>query len=147
MASLMCWNAISLGLKAKRKRSLTLTRRSKRFCLFCYGVGGQKNSRTCNKSHTARDGQARVAMGASVKSGMFADTASFVPRYPNPIAVILGENDPFISRDYLQSLAWGSLWRGEIQIMAGCGHPPFVDDPHGFDRLLDEFATWAMACQ
>jgi len=63
----------------------------------------------------------------------------FVARWSQPIAVLQGQQDAFVSGDYLQSLEWNNLWRGEIQFFEGTGHAPFWQDPEQFNELLGSF--------
>jgi pimeloyl-ACP methyl ester carboxylesterase len=66
---------------------------------------------------------------------------SKVAAWPNPIAVIQGDNEPFFDPAALKTLRWGNLWRGELQWIRGSGHAPFLDAPDDYAALLEEFAA------
>jgi len=63
----------------------------------------------------------------------------FVAGWSQPIAVLQGQQDAFVNGEYLQSLEWNNLWRGEIQFFEGIGHAPFWQDPEQFNDLLGSF--------
>ncbi|MDQ7018553.1 MAG: alpha/beta hydrolase [Robiginitomaculum sp.] len=61
-------------------------------------------------------------------------------QWENPICVVHGEQDPFVSLEYLTTLPWRNLWRDKIFTRANCGHAPFIEAPAYFNTLLEEFA-------
>ncbi len=108
---------------------------------FAMGGGGKEVPDYTFENLRRTDGRARVHLGESIAAGNYSDQTALVASYSRPIAMILGGNDGYVSRDYLNSLNWANLWGGEIQILEGCGHTPFVDDPQTFDGLLCDFAN------
>jgi len=61
-------------------------------------------------------------------------------QWANPICVVHGEQDPFVSLEYLTTLPWRNLWRDKVFTRVDCGHAPFVEAPKYFNALLEEFA-------
>ena len=53
-----------------------------------------------------------------------------------PIAVLNGAEDPFINLDYLDSISFKNLWRGQCQRIVGAGHAPFLQNPAVFNEIL-----------
>lgn len=64
------------------------------------------------------------------------DEAELVSRLPAPLAVGIGENDRVESFDYLRSLSYVNLWRGEVQVAKGAADSPHIQAPDAFNRLL-----------
>lgn len=56
-----------------------------------------------------------------------------------PIAVIDGEEDPFINQAWMKKLTWGNLWRSEVHTVKGAGHAPFLENPDAYNKFLGEF--------
>ncbi len=56
-----------------------------------------------------------------------------------PIAVLNGAEDPLINLDYLDSISFKNLWRGQCQRIAGAGHAPFLQKPTVFNEMLNEY--------
>lgn len=55
------------------------------------------------------------------------------------LAVVVGKKDRFVKRSVLEGLRYGSLWRGGVVNVEGCGHSPFWDGREVFERILGEF--------
>jgi len=92
------------------------------------------------KAVARTDGIARQTMLVDWSTpGAGHEHRSFVARWSQPIAVLQGQEDAFVSGDYLQSLEWKNLWRGEIQFFEGLGHAPFWQDAEQFNDLLSSF--------
>lgn len=86
------------------------------------------------------DGQARRRLFESLLSQDYSDEAELVATSEVPIAMVLGENDPFVRRDYVESLAYRDLWGDTCHIIPQTGHAPFLGSPI-FDLLLTAFAS------
>lgn len=86
------------------------------------------------------DGKAREALGISIGEGNYSDEVKVVASLNKPLAVVHGEMDPFVNLSYIKGLSIPTLWRGEIQIIAGAGHSPHWEQPERFNHLLAEFA-------
>jgi len=92
------------------------------------------------KAIARTDGIARQTMLLDWSTpGAGHEHRQFVGQWPKPIAVLQGEQDAYINGEYLRSLKWNNLWRGEIQFFAGIGHAPFWQDAEQFNELLGDF--------
>ncbi|PYC63390.1 alpha/beta hydrolase [Micromonospora arborensis] len=87
----------------------------------------------------ATDGAARAGLGASVGAGRFADEIAVISALRQPLAIVHGAGEQLVSVDYLRKLTIPTLWRGEIQVLAGVGHAPHQEAPQQFAALLSEF--------
>jgi len=86
------------------------------------------------------DGRARERMFSHWQSGAEGyNQRDFVASSAIPLAVLHGAADPFISCDYLRSLHWGNLWRGQVQLLDTAGHLPFLQAPEEFQQLAGDF--------
>jgi len=86
------------------------------------------------------DGIARQTMLQDWSTpGAGFDQRQLVANWPNPIAVLQGEEDAFINGEYLQALEWNNLWRGQVQFFPGVGHAPFWQDAGRYNELLGSF--------
>lgn len=64
---------------------------------------------------------------------------TIVASWPKPLAIIQGTDEPFMSSNYFDRLTYANLWRGEVQMIEGCGHAPFWEKPEVYNLLLDAF--------
>jgi len=85
------------------------------------------------------DGAARASLLASIGEGRFADEVAIVTTLRQPLAILHGEGEQLVSLDYLRRLSIPSLWRGEVQLIAGAGHAPHQETPEQFANLLEQF--------
>ena len=85
------------------------------------------------------DGRARRCMMSHALAGVGADGRRVAETCDTPLAVVVGASDPFVERNALLSVEYASLWRGEVHVMAQCGHAPFLDRPAEFNKLLNSF--------
>ncbi|MFI6762577.1 alpha/beta fold hydrolase [Micromonospora sp. NPDC050417] len=87
----------------------------------------------------ATDGAARAGLAASLATGRFADEVAIITGLRQPLAVLHGRADRFVSLPYVQGLAAPTLWRGAVQIIDEAGHAPHVETPTAFTNLLEQF--------
>jgi pimeloyl-ACP methyl ester carboxylesterase len=80
-------------------------------------------------------------MFASVAQGRFADELEIVQSLRRPLAILHGEGEQLVSLDYLRQVPAASLWRGEVQLIAGAGHAPHQETPEQFATLLEQFIS------
>lgn len=90
------------------------------------------------------DGCARAGLGASIPAGNYRDELAAVLGLRCPLAVVLGEHDPFVERGYFARIQAPTLWRGTMQTVPATGHAPHWQDPAAFDALLTAFVTDCM---
>jgi pimeloyl-ACP methyl ester carboxylesterase len=85
------------------------------------------------------DGQARVAVAESIRPDGYTDEVEIVRRMHLPLAVVQGAQEQLVSLDYLRKLEMPTLWRGEVQVIAGAGHAPQYEQSEAFNTLLTAF--------
>lgn len=83
---------------------------------------------------------AREVLGRSLAALELRDEVEVVSRMKVPLAILHGEHEQVISRAYIEGLRLPTLWRGEIQEVAGAGHAPHWEEGERFDALVAEFA-------
>lgn len=88
------------------------------------------------------DGAARAWLGASMQQGLFKDEVAIVGEGLRiPLAIACGKEEQVIDLDYLKRLKAPTLWRREVQLIAGAGHAIQWEQAQAFDKLLDDFAS------
>lgn len=87
------------------------------------------------------DGAARGCLGASAQAGLFQDETAIVRDLKIPLAIVQGAEEQIVDLGYLQRLSAPTLWRGEVQVIDHSGHTPQWEQPEGFEKLLDAFAS------
>lgn len=87
----------------------------------------------------ATDPQFRSVLGQSVQAGKLKDEAEILNSLPFPAALALGEDDPLISRDYIESLQLNNLWKEKLLLIPGSGHSPQSETPGQFAALLLDY--------
>jgi pimeloyl-ACP methyl ester carboxylesterase len=70
------------------------------------------------------DGNARFWMVRNGLAGQGVNEKRLVQTDTRPLAVVHGQNEPFVSFEYVASLAYRNLWRGSVQTVSGAGHAP-----------------------
>ncbi|MEO5346042.1 MAG: alpha/beta hydrolase [Magnetococcus sp. YQC-9] len=81
----------------------------------------------------------RSALGRSIWRDRWLDECVVLQSLPVPVAIVLGEHDPFVNHAYCEALPLPGLWGGGVRILNGCGHSPQLEDPERFDALLMAF--------
>ncbi len=87
------------------------------------------------------DGRAREMMFASALRGVGIDQRIVAESTERPFAVVHGMKEPFVRLEYLKTLAYGRLWRNEIQTIDGVGHAPHWECPSEFSEMLLQFVA------
>ncbi|MBF0415374.1 MAG: alpha/beta hydrolase [Magnetococcales bacterium] len=85
------------------------------------------------------DPRCRSSLGQSI--GTLPDECAILQRLAVPVALVVGERDPFINLDYCHNLPLPRLWRNGLHIVPGCGHSPQWEQPEEFNNLLTAFAN------
>ena len=85
------------------------------------------------------DGRLRSAVTRSMLTGHGVDQRKVVEQAEFPVAIVNGENDPFVRLGYFETLAYGSLWE-HCHVIPDAGHAPFWVRPDLFNRLIARFA-------
>lgn len=84
------------------------------------------------------DGRCRTVSLFAAFGGKGIDQVETVASSRRPVALIVGENDPLVSRDYLATVPRPSLWGGGVSVIPRAGHAPHWDAPRATSqRVLD----------
>ncbi len=70
-------------------------------------------------------------------AGLYHKTV--VAEWKNPIAVIQGEREPFVNKDWMKDVTWGNLWKGQYHVVEGTGHAAFLECPKDYNELLQQY--------
>jgi pimeloyl-ACP methyl ester carboxylesterase len=84
-------------------------------------------------------GIARRTLFEARRAGVGGDQRKLVESLTMPIAVLNGAEDPFINLDYLDSISFKNLWRGQCHRIVGAAHAPFLQKPAEFNEILKEY--------
>ena len=56
-----------------------------------------------------------------------------------PVAVMNGDDDPFLNHEYIAGLPFGNIWKGQPTDIKGGRHAPFFNKPAAFNAELEAF--------
>jgi pimeloyl-ACP methyl ester carboxylesterase len=104
---------------------------------------GDRANSTDLESIRRADGRLRKVMFSSMMHGACADERRLVETSPVPLAVVVGDQDPFFRMGYLEGIDYRALWEGKCQVIPYHGHDVFRAAPELFNPLLMRFATSA----
>lgn len=85
------------------------------------------------------DGRFRPLMFQSAMEGRNLDEEEIAGTCEKPLAVVHGENDAYVSLDFLRSVSYCNAWGGGVQVLPGASHTPQWEDPAAFNALLGRF--------
>ncbi|TIT61716.1 MAG: alpha/beta hydrolase, partial [Mesorhizobium sp.] len=111
-------------------------RDAERFETLCFGDSADPSFRD---AILRTDGRLRVMVTRSMMAGKGADQKQVVEQAAFPVAIINGEDDPFIRLNYFDTLDCGTLWE-QCHVVPGAGHAPFWERPDLFNPMLSRFA-------
>ncbi|TIL79788.1 MAG: alpha/beta hydrolase, partial [Mesorhizobium sp.] len=117
-------------------KKLYSERDAERFETLCFGDSADLSFRD---AILRTDGRLRVMVTRSMMAGKGADQKQVVEQAAFPVAIINGEDDPFIRLNYFDTLDCGTLWE-QCHVVPGAGHAPFWERPDLFNPMLSRFA-------
>lgn len=85
------------------------------------------------------DGRFRPLMFQSAMEGRNLDEEEIAGTCEKPLAEVHGENDAYVSLDFLKSVSYRNLWGGAVQVLPGASHTPQWEAPAPFNALLTRF--------
>lgn len=85
------------------------------------------------------DGRFRPLMLQSAIEGLDLDGRKIAETAPQPLAVVSGGKEPFVSNAFLKTVAYNNLWDGKVHILDGLGHMPFWQAAEEVNPLLARF--------
>lgn len=122
-------------------KKLYSERDAERFEALCFGDSASPSFRA---AILRADGMLRATVARSMMSGKGADQKQVVEQAAFPVAIVNGENDPFVRLGYFETLAYGALWE-HCHVVPDTGHAPFWERPDLFNPMLSRFAEAAVA--
>lgn len=85
------------------------------------------------------DPKFRIDIANSVSKGQLMDELEILKSINFPVALMIGEGDQLINRDYLESIHLPILWKERIHYIPKTGHTPQLGNPGYFNKLLLKF--------
>lgn len=113
---------------------------TKRFAEICFGAAADE---WLVRRIERTDPRTRTTISRSMMRGACADERWAVEHLDTPVAILNGSEEPFARQDYLRHLNYAHLWEGQIQLIQGAGHAPFLEAPDRFNPLLKRFLDYA----
>jgi len=90
------------------------------------------------------DGRCPACIGAHWSSGTEGcHQRTVVLGWERPVCLLHGDEDVFVSRDYLNSLPEAGLWSKSLIVLPEVGHAPFLEATEVFNEILASFARSA----
>ncbi len=88
------------------------------------------------------DGHCRATMAENwSQPNAGSDQAEFVKGWAGQLAILQGEEDGFVSENYLDNLPIKNLWRDAVQYIPNAGHAPMLDAPQAYCQFLADFLS------
>lgn len=115
-----------------------------RYAHLCYG---DNPAPELVDSIRRADGRFRPAVARSMMRGEGVDQKRTVEGANIPIAIVNGENDPFLRQSYFAGLNIANLWDDRVRVIYDAGHAAFRDNPERFTALIMRFAAYAETWQ
>ena len=98
-----------------------------------------RNIKRVAKIISETDGMAREKLGMSVQKGVFANELEILKSLTISIALLHGNEDRLINREYLSGLSFPNQWRNQIHLIQGAGHTPQLETPALFNEYMRQF--------
>jgi len=89
------------------------------------------------------DPEFRSILPISHSKGMISDEFEILSQSKILKAILHGKDDPFVKKDYLESLKLTNLYSEGIEYISDAGHSVQMDQPTVFNNFLIEFADQA----
>ncbi len=86
-------------------------------------------------------GEARKWMVQGILDGQGLDEVDFVGQFTKPLAILNGDQDPFVNLNYVANLSYKNLWCKKMQIVPTGTHSIFWQYPDLFNTFLEQFIT------
>lgn len=85
------------------------------------------------------DGRARFYMIAKLAIVDWPRQMAMLRNGSIPLAILNGDNDPFLNHDFIASIPFGDIWTGKPKDIKDGRHAPFFNEPDAFNAELDAF--------
>lgn len=104
------------------------------------GYDGSKEKQFIVDAIFQSDEGAKTIYPQSIVKGVGQNELEIVKKWPQPIAVIAGQEDAGINNDYIiNEVSFRNLWRERVYVIPGAGHAVHMEKPHEFNTILSEF--------
>ena len=90
------------------------------------------------------DGRARYYMITKLNVVEWPRQMRMLSNGEIPVAVMNGDDDPFLNHQYIASLPFGNIWKGRPTDIQGGQHAPFFNQPGAFNAELEAFMQAAV---
>ncbi|KAL9054343.1 MAG: hypothetical protein Q9162_004218 [Coniocarpon cinnabarinum] len=107
---------------------------------FAHGTAGEPYEDWMKDNVYRTHGAFRRIMFTAMDQGHQLDQQATVETAEKPVvAAVNGKDEPYIRLDFVRSVMYRNLWRGQCYELDGLKHAPFWEDPDKFQPLLDAF--------
>lgn len=86
----------------------------------------------------AADPRVRSGIGAQMATGNLVNEQELIRNGP-PVCMVHGAVDAFIPLTFLEAIAHVHFWQDRIYVLPDAGHSPQIQQPRGFNSILDHF--------
>lgn len=83
----------------------------------------------------------RFYVGKALSSGETLDEVSILTKKKIPYALLHGEMDQLVNKNYFELIPRKLIWREQIQLIEGAGHTPQLENPKSFNKILASFIS------
>lgn len=90
------------------------------------------------------DGRARFYMISKLSVVDWPRQMKMLREGSIPLAIMNGDDDPFLNHDFIAGIPFGDIWRGKPTDIPNGKHAPFFNEPAAFNAELDAFIASAM---
>lgn len=87
----------------------------------------------------ATDPNARAYFGAFVAKGVIPNEIKNIKSLSFPIAIIHGEKDTFVNKEYIDGIGFSNIWENQIHLISNAGHCPQIEQAHTMNNLLTKY--------
>jgi len=106
----------------------------------CFSTAKGKPPAFFQDEYKRTDPKLRVHLARCVGALAFHDETEIIKTLTCPLAILHGQADALINKQYLENLTIPSLWQGVIHVLAEASHTPQWETPVLFNQLVDDFA-------
>lgn len=85
------------------------------------------------------DPSARSSFGAFIAKGIIVNEVEIIKTRHFPTAIIHGERDSFINKEYIDGVGFSNLWEKKIHQISDSGHCSQIEQSNVFDTLLTDY--------
>ncbi|MDP1725320.1 MAG: alpha/beta hydrolase [Bacteroidota bacterium] len=107
--------------------------------LLCEALTDIEHKEKIKNEIQIADGDTRSFLAASFAKGQFKNEIELIKNLSVPVAIIYGENDSLISKQYLSELTIPTLWKKEIHLIKNARHSPQMEQANEFNKLISDF--------